>query len=977
MNAIRIARGIPFALLSVLSMSTHGQVNLVPAPQAPPWCPAGTGCTSEVHTTYLGSDIRGAVSFRAGADGIFDRPLLLVEGFDFGGGWDPNSSGYGNVTWNDIHAGDLVNFPQGLDYRPLLDSLHQRGWDLLFVDFEHGTASLKAKSALLDHVLTLTLASKTGAHPSVLAGVSMGGLVVRATLAQWEQAGAPHCIGQYYSVDSPHLGATLPVGLQGLVLGLSTLSSDGSELWQALNSAAARELLQHHIAGDDSFQETQNHLLQLGWPTRSVNLNIVNSHPEGAASLADGDLIYLEWGLPPPISLNTFHVKASRWTSSPSPSLAATFCLPTGDMPWAEGGAIHVGSLSFPQPTTDPESLPGSTSSHISRISEALKASLAMLPLMSETVQPNVTFVSHASALGIGAEGCEPWTGISLAPSYAPREEHASLGNHHRTWMLSWLEALETTPPAALPDENQSGWTLGWQAPRQKHLHGLEIHEGGLVTVGNNATPFEAFTSPCPGEVAVMSGGALRVGSADGAVGKLRIGAGTSVSVRQGGVLSVHSGSKLTVEKHGTLLVDGGKLTVHDAGCLVLEAEGRIVLQNGAQLHLTDPASGAELHGRITVLAGSHAIVHNCGNVELGSNSDVWLEPGSALHWDQINSGITRLTGAAAFQGDGHADMNGGLWLWEENASLACNADVRWHLADLLASDAESDHVTTTRNVSIEKCDVGGLRWLHNSNPEHSTLIRIRESTFEHSFSRLTHAQVQLLDNELHHSPVEVSHPKSPTKFVQNHVEGTWTSSTPGLTLKHAENALWLEDNSWEGGVGLRLVNTSISSSCNRWSGCACAIQIAGESEACFQGGCGGGSNRWWDNQIHFHLENAPFPLLGMGNNHLGEASEEVLSGTTTNPGPTWVVDGASWDASLLENPWFSPFPSSVEHCIDGDCEDIPCWAQGILAQTSCSPIATPKPVKTKSTGVGVWNTLGQLVPEAVDGQSGIRYSWK
>ncbi|MGB1577936.1 MAG: hypothetical protein ACPG9S_07945, partial [Flavobacteriales bacterium] len=76
--------------------------------------------------------------------------------------------------------------PQGLDYRPLLDSLYERGLDLLFVDFEHGTSSLSAKSALLDHVLTLSLSAKTGSHPAVLAGVSMGGLVVRNTLAQWE-----------------------------------------------------------------------------------------------------------------------------------------------------------------------------------------------------------------------------------------------------------------------------------------------------------------------------------------------------------------------------------------------------------------------------------------------------------------------------------------------------------------------------------------------------------------------------------------------------------------------------------------------------------------------------------------------------------------------------------------------------------------------------------------------------------------------
>ncbi|MGB1636975.1 MAG: hypothetical protein ACPHBR_09340, partial [Flavobacteriales bacterium] len=260
MKALRVKPSICLAFLSILAVQTRGQLYPVPAPQAPPWCPEGTGCTNEVYTAFEGSPVHGAVTFRIGSDNVFDRPVLLVEGFDFGSGWDPDSHGYGNVTWNDIHAGDLVEFPQGLDYRPLLDSLYERGLDLLFVDFEHGTSSLSAKSALLDHVLTLSLSAKTGSHPAVLAGVSMGGLVVRNTLAQWEHQGTPHCVGQYYSVDAPHLGAILPVGLQALVLGLSTLSSDGSELWQALNSDAAHELLQHHISGSTSFLDSQSHL---------------------------------------------------------------------------------------------------------------------------------------------------------------------------------------------------------------------------------------------------------------------------------------------------------------------------------------------------------------------------------------------------------------------------------------------------------------------------------------------------------------------------------------------------------------------------------------------------------------------------------------------------------------------------------------------------------------------------------------------
>lgn len=975
MKALRVTPSICLALLSALAVPTRGQFDPVPAPQTPPWCPAGTGCTSEVHTTFEGSPVRGAVTFRIGSDNVFDRPVLLVEGFDFGSGWDPNSHGYGNVTWNDIHAGDLVEFPQGLEYRPLLDSLHERGLDLLFVDFEHGTASLNAKSALLDHVLTLALSAKTGSRPAVLAGVSMGGLVVRTTLAQWEDEGTPHCVGQYYSVDAPHLGANLPVGLQALVLGLSTVSLDGSELWQALNSDAAHELLQHHIAESPSFLESQSHLQQLGWPRRSVNLNVINSHPDGWEVLSDSALIFLEWGVPPPVSLNAFHVKAFRWTPSPDPALAATFVLPTGEMPWTEGGAIHTGSLAFTQPDSDPEPLPGSVSSHVSRISEALKSSIP-LPLLSETVQPHVTFVSHLSALGLGSEEFSPWMGVSTAPPYAPREVHASLGNHHRTWMLSWLEGLEFMPPSSLPEEGLAGWTLGWQAPHSRHLSGLEIHDGGTVTVGNNATPFEAFTSPCPGEVAVHSGGVLNVGSASGALGKLRVGAGTSISILEGGAVAVNSGSKLTVEQHGTLVVDGGTFTVHESGALILEHGGKIVLRNGAVLNLSDPASLAQVHGRITVPAGSHATLSNEGNLELGLNAEVWLEPGSNFHWNQLNAGTTHLTGPASFLGDGHAHMDGGLWEWEDDATLNCNADFHWHSVDLLAWNANGNQVKSTRNVAFEQCNLAGICWEHEATPANSTLLRILESSVEHGFCRLTNARVQLLSNVFHHTPIEIKTPLPPTKLVQNLFEDTWASTAPAVTLENGEESTWVEGNAWEGGVGLRLVDASVSSNCNRWTECTRAVELAGESEACFQAGCGGGSNRWWNNEVHFHLENAPFPLLGLGNNHLGAASSDVISGSTSDNGPTWVVSGASWDAELLENPWYSPFPSSVAHCNENGCESIPCWAENMIAQSECMSNEPPKPDQAKSKLAGTWNILGQEVPAAYETDPTKIYGW-
>ncbi|MGB1099909.1 MAG: hypothetical protein ACPGYS_03265, partial [Flavobacteriales bacterium] len=73
-------------LTSILSwaVSLGAQSLQVPQPGLPPWCPPGIGCSTQVQTQINGALVSGNATLRMGQDGQFDRPLLLVEGFDFG-----------------------------------------------------------------------------------------------------------------------------------------------------------------------------------------------------------------------------------------------------------------------------------------------------------------------------------------------------------------------------------------------------------------------------------------------------------------------------------------------------------------------------------------------------------------------------------------------------------------------------------------------------------------------------------------------------------------------------------------------------------------------------------------------------------------------------------------------------------------------------------------------------------------------------
>ena len=152
----------------------------------------------------------------------------------------------------------------------------QRGFHPVLVDFEAGTGDIFANAELLVDILTHLKEHQHDARPMALGGASMGGQIARIALRMMEDEGASHCSQLYLSLDSPHRGANIPIGLQQIIAALSSNGGAVGPLSAALSSTAARQLLLKQLLPLNPRQAYQDSLNTLGWPQWCRNIGIAN-----------------------------------------------------------------------------------------------------------------------------------------------------------------------------------------------------------------------------------------------------------------------------------------------------------------------------------------------------------------------------------------------------------------------------------------------------------------------------------------------------------------------------------------------------------------------------------------------------------------------------------------------------------------------------------------------------------------------------
>lgn len=131
-----------------------------------------------------------------GCDAVFDRPIIIVEGFD------PDKQ----MSFDDkIERFQSFNF---------METMRGYGFDFVFVFFTRNNTFIENNAAVLEAVINKVNLEKTGTNPNTVIGFSMGGLIARWCLRDMENRNVDHEVANYFSYDAPHQGANIPLGMQ-------------------------------------------------------------------------------------------------------------------------------------------------------------------------------------------------------------------------------------------------------------------------------------------------------------------------------------------------------------------------------------------------------------------------------------------------------------------------------------------------------------------------------------------------------------------------------------------------------------------------------------------------------------------------------------------------------------------------------------------------------------------------------------------
>ncbi len=256
----------------------------------------------------------GTVEYRLSpynTSGRIRKPLIVAEGFDVSVIMNENFNADLESFLRPNRIGTIdVSYPN--DNGNLLDDLDLAGYDIIYLDYKNGIDDIWRNAKLFRQVIEWVNANKQGNEPNVVMGISMGGLVARIALRQMEIDGIDHQTRMYISMDSPHKGANIPIGLQSIarhmyrisLLGYfaNILDFDDVEVVIFANyllySTAARQMLNYTIdeldVMDNSIHNTfQQQYDQLGFPQQNniVNIAISNGSNNGNKIFEPGSAI--------------------------------------------------------------------------------------------------------------------------------------------------------------------------------------------------------------------------------------------------------------------------------------------------------------------------------------------------------------------------------------------------------------------------------------------------------------------------------------------------------------------------------------------------------------------------------------------------------------------------------------------------------------------------------------------------------------
>lgn len=225
------------------------------------------GCCIRREVKKIEPKVEGYVYYGCG-NNIFDKPFVIIEGFDPGNKLNPWSSLEKYNGWS-FEENSCLNYderpgmiemlekntkvdPEDVNERGFFSRLIKEGYDVVIINQVDGGLPVREAGEYFAKFIKELNKEKQGNEPTIVMGVSMGGLIARIGIKELENDNYDHSVSHYISVDSPHRGAYINAATQ-LFLQFSNKhdkikESIGSKV-ERLSSPAAKDMLIHYFSG--------------------------------------------------------------------------------------------------------------------------------------------------------------------------------------------------------------------------------------------------------------------------------------------------------------------------------------------------------------------------------------------------------------------------------------------------------------------------------------------------------------------------------------------------------------------------------------------------------------------------------------------------------------------------------------------------------------------------------------------------------
>lgn len=718
---VSMNRGIQMQLGAALKRLVT-RVHLYFSAKAPEWETITQGLPIDQFDVkaYVSNEARAVVTSGAkvsihystrtqGVPGCLNKPIVFVEGIDFGyRGWP---TGYregkcGNMGYIDLLKGKQWDVESqtwtdwnSIQHTPkILKQYRDSGYDIVYVDFWDGADYLENNAVVVKEVIKQIQQRLCGDHIHVV-GASMGALVARRALTMLENDTLSHCVRSYTSFDGPLMGAAIPLSVQVTLDYYSGLSGRLNDLKERmLNRPASKQMLLMHYQNGDKPHALHNKYMadssMHAFPTIPWRFAVTNGDGEmfnqptnRFRSLQVGDsLLHFNIGQPLYDFIRNYAIKKGSKTlyaiaKGLPQSDAKLFVFANGFMVPPPGlptvalfkttyKKMHSHSVNGDLPSY--EHIAGGGTTIIADLHKTLEKHTWLV--FSERTTDVTCFIPIWSALAsdsVRIKFNKPLSqtlgtqmlGLRNTPFhnyFAPRfnQDHVFFDDEkggNAEWLLKQI--IWSEKQSYQTDKNEI--VIG--NPYDRFVGSIMVEAGQTLNVNGNLS-----NSRCtPVEKAVLA----KLKSRTFYLGNCQP---SEIRIKSGGVMNIESGeaknhttlfqcraaSKITVQAGGILKLTGGKSTLHmtQGTQLILEDGATLIVEDGSSL-IIDPKSTVWLGKNVTLqLNGTNALMHVKGHLMLEENCNFQITsaPNQAVGLLKL-SNMSGGFGNCYITGDGHA----------------------------------------------------------------------------------------------------------------------------------------------------------------------------------------------------------------------------------------------------------------------------------------------------------------------------------